>query len=109
MYLHVDGSDDRNGTASCTDAVANQPFLIASRPGGIAPWFGDIAEVGVWSKWLSDGEIVALAKGFRPSLIAPSSLLFYNDLLRDLRPIKGEPFTTTGGSPTVSVHPRRIG
>lgn len=110
MYIYVDGVDDRNGaTATSTGAISNQPFFVGARITGAVPWAGYLAEMAVWNVWLDDAEIAALANGYRPSRIRPTGLHWYHDLLRDIRPIKGEPFTTITGTIRVTEHPRRIG
>lgn len=60
--------------AGGTESIAVDRFAI----GAIAPAGGTIvAEMGLWNAVLTDGEVLALAKGFAPSVIRPQSLVGY--------------------------------
>lgn len=69
---------------------------------------GDIAEVAVWSVALDAAEIASLAKGFKPTLIRPQSLVSYTPLVGDLRDLR-RGTSWTDHSTTVSTHCRRYG
>lgn len=68
---------------------------------------GQVAECGIWSVALTDDEIASLARGYRCSLVRPSSLVFYAPLVREIRDLmRGASITSS--APVVAVHPRRI-
>jgi hypothetical protein len=69
---------------------------------------GDCAMAGFWSTYLTDDEIVSLAKGFPPRRVRPQALVFYAPLVRnvfDWRRANG--FTDSGSG--VADHPRSYG
>lgn len=71
---------------------------------------GRLAEAGLWSAALSDDEVYALSRGYRPSLIRTDSLVLYVPMVRSVQDLAGgETLTTVGGTPAVIEHPRRIG
>lgn len=80
--------------------------------GGLSSGFfdGDIAEVGMWSVVLDAAEIAALAKGFSPSLIRPTSLNAYWPIFGNNSPEldrrKNAYDLTLTASPAKSDHPR---
>lgn len=66
-------------------------------------WFGDLAEVAIWSVVLSDGEIASLGKGFCANRIRPQNLLSNSRLIRGLTDVKGR--STASGTTTAASHP----
>lgn len=68
---------------------------------------GRIAEAAIWNEALTDAEIAALAKGYRPSLIRPDKLVFYAPLVRTVYDYSDNLSLTTSG-PVVAEHTRRI-
>ena len=66
-------------------------------------WFGDVAEVAIWSVVLSDGEIASLGKGFCANRIRPQNLLSNSRLIRGLTDVKGR--STASGTITAASHP----
>ena len=69
---------------------------------------GDMAEVAVWSRKLLADEVAALAKGFRPTRIAPAALDGYAPMVRELIDPTYGALTPVSGT-TASGHPRIIG
>lgn len=67
---------------------------------------GSIADAAVWSVSLSNAEIDALHKGFKPTRIRPQELKFYSPLIRTLQDVRGGLAITNVNGATVSVHPR---
>jgi hypothetical protein len=67
---------------------------------------GAMAEVGIYTSALSVPEIAALAKGYAPSLVRPTSLAFYAPLIRDVVAYRGSIGSASGT--TVADHPRMI-
>ena len=88
------------------NAIAIGRFPSLS-PGGY--WDGELAEMAMWNVALTDAEVLQLSKGFSPSFIRPSKLVFYAPLIKnediDLR---GRLKFTMVGTPTVVRHPRII-
>lgn len=68
---------------------------------------GDIAEVGFWSSALSAANVTALAKGFCPALVSPSTLVFHWHLTRLLVDNWGG-LTLTATNTTVSAQAPKI-
>jgi hypothetical protein len=102
-----------NGTAGTTSTVTvAQPtldrFAIAAlfRSSAANLWLGRIAEVAVWSVYLSNDEMIALSKGFKPPRIRPQSLLYYSPLIRDLQDVRAARTITNNNTATVADHPR---
>ena len=46
-----------------------------------------MAEAAVWNVALSDAEVVALAANASPKMIRPGNLVWYMDLIRDVREV----------------------
>lgn len=67
---------------------------------------GALAEVSIWNSALTAAEVASLAKGFTPDQVRPQSLVFYLDLIRELRDLRGGLTITATNSPTVANHPR---
>lgn len=71
-------------------------------------WNGDIAEAGIWSAALTDGEVASLADGVSPLLVRPESLVAYWPLIGRDSPesdrVGGFGMTVTGA--TAAAHPR---
>lgn len=109
LRLYLDGGSP--ATASSAIGIGN-PYSYPITLGALAhdvgyTLIGDLAEVAIWNATLTQGEIVSLSKGFRPTKIRPSGLVLYQDLIRSAnRPGIGP--TLTAVSPVVAVHPRVI-
>lgn len=66
-----------------------------------------IAEVAVWNVALTAEEIAAHAAGFSADQIRPGNLVYYQDLIRDIRDIRGGlTITEIGTATTFFDHPR---
>lgn len=109
--LFIDGTQEASGNSSGDWTTAATDFWIAlgDNPDSFWPTYvGDNAEIGHWNTQLSADEIAALAKGFSPRLIRPTSLIFHAPIVRDTRELRaGLAGNTTGGA--VSDHPRVLG
>lgn len=74
--------------------------------GGAEDSRGDLQEFGMWSSSLSNDDISALAKGFSPAMVSPSTLECYLPLVGRQSPerdiVGGQSFTVTGA--TVADH-----
>ena len=87
--------------------VSGSRYVIGLR-GTVANSFGGaIAEVSVWKTDLTDGEMVALAKGASPLMVRPGDLYHYHPVWGgspeiDLVPAKIN--LNVSGSPTVANH-----
>lgn len=108
-----------NGTAGSAE-TSSQPtisdmdtLVIGADHFSAAPAFffnGDLAEVAIWNVALDAGELTALAKGFRPTMIRPASLVGYWPITGNESP-ELDRWTnrydlTLTGSPAKSDHPR---
>ena len=66
----------------------------------------NIAEIGIWDRELSDGEIAGLATGVQP-LVYASGMVAYLPLVRgENNLVSGASFSTVGSVPTFDPHPR---
>ena len=91
---YINGVAGITNTTACTPAGADR--ISIGRIGRSVPadyLDGTVAEVGVWNVVLTAGEIMSLAKGTPPSMVRPSSLVFYSPLWGDT----AEADLTTGG------------
>lgn len=77
--VYLDGALDSTNAASNTLNTANTDSIFFGQDGrnGSAVVSGRVAEVGVWSRALSDAEVAALAKGVPAPLAAPGGLVGY--------------------------------
>lgn len=67
----------------------------------------DVAEYAYWNVELSDAEMAALAKGFKPSRIRPQNLVFYSPCIRGLQELKGgRTLVKQAGTQVATAHPR---
>lgn len=77
--------------------------------GGVDYFNGAIGECAAWNVALTAGEIAALAKGARPSMIRPESLVFYDPIFGFDSPepdlTSGHRNLTLGGSPAFAAGP----
>lgn len=68
---------------------------------------GEIAEAGFWNTELTQAEAYSLAAAVTPDQVRLGNLVFYADLVRDIRDLKGGiVLTENGGSTAVTNHPR---
>jgi hypothetical protein len=102
-----------NGGSSGSASTNYNPSLTHIAIGALrvnsstfSPTAGSIAEVGVWSAILTDGEIASLAKGMTCDKVRPQSLVFYAPLVRDLQDVRGARAITNNNTATVSAHTR---
>ena len=65
MKLYIDGVLQATNTQA-SPAANNDPLVIGSRVGLIAPFIGSLDELAVWSRPLAPAEITALAQGISP-------------------------------------------
>jgi hypothetical protein len=100
----LDGTGGTAGTISAIPAGLN-----TLRIGRFSTTYanGRIAEAAIWNTDLTDAEMRSLARGFRPSLIRPSALVFYAPLVREIADYRGG-LTVTSSGPVVAEHTRRI-
>jgi len=82
--------------------TASAPF-IGNRSGGDRGWDGHLAEIGVWDRLLSAGEMAGLGGAPHMSPDGYFSPTYYWDLIRDLPRWGGVVLTPTGT--TVQPHP----
>ena len=106
--VYYDGSSVGTNTTSRSPAGADR--ISIGRDGSSSPaayMDGLIAEVGIWNIALNTSEIAALAKGFAPPLVRPTSLVFYLPCIVDTdKDLRGGLSLTPSGSPTVGSHAR---
>jgi hypothetical protein len=91
------------------ESYSSEPLAMGTRSANIAQSSylnGEIADVGLWSGSLSDGEKASYCKGFAPDRIRPQNLLTAPRLVRDVMDVKGLAWTAT--SVTATAHPRTI-
>jgi hypothetical protein len=84
--VFIDGGSKGTGNNTAYVPQSIDEILIAARRanGTIGtPFFGLIAEVGIWNVALTDDEVLSLSKGFAPYLVRPRNLRFYNRLIRN--------------------------
>jgi len=106
-HIYINGTvfDDASANGA-TETTANSGFQLGGRSSDDARNFdGRIAEVGVWNRVVSAGEIAALAKGFPPDHF-PYLLEFHDPLIRAAGNRRGGAATLDGT--TVIEHPRVI-
>jgi hypothetical protein len=106
---YIDGVGGTAETTSRTPGTMNTTRIGVTVGGGSRTGYmnGRLAEIAIWNVALNDDEIMALAKGYRPSLIRPASLRLYVPVVRDILDIRGGVTLTTNGT-TVSEHVKRI-
>jgi hypothetical protein len=95
------GTDVTSGTVSGLDTLLISGVYDATAI--LTPFDGDIAEVAVWNRALSTGEIAMLGKGYAPSCLA-AGLIVYTDLIRDLIDDRGKHSWSATGT-TITPHP----
>lgn len=95
---------ESNPSSIATNA---DPYVIGNRSNDNArTWDGGLAEFAIYDRILTQEEITSLAKGYSP-LFNPRGLVFYADLVRDLKDVKGTG-TLTGTDVSARSHPRII-
>ena len=67
-------------------------------------WDGQIAEVAIYRRVLSQGELTILTAGFTPPCLSGASRVFYAPLIREIPDLHGAAGTATGTA--ASDHPR---
>lgn len=68
---------------------------------------GQVQDVGIWNKVLSQEEVLMLSKGFPPNKVRPQNLVFYAPLITDVNDIVGGGVLTKVGV-TLEPNPKRI-
>jgi len=95
------GSDNATPTATGTplfDRIGSYADSANSA------WDGSIAELASWPGYLlTDGEALALSKGFAPFVVHPAGLEIYPQLIREVIDYKGTALTNQGS--TAGDHP----
>lgn len=106
--VYYDGTSVGTNTTSRSPSGADR--ISIGRDGSSSPTAymdGSIAEIGIWNVALNTSEIAALAKGFAPPLVRPTSLVFYLPCIVDTdKDLRGGLSLTPSGSPTVGSHTR---
>lgn len=80
VHVYIDGTEGThfNGANGASENAVAGSWAIGGRIFDDARNFeGKIAQVGVWSRVLTAGEIANLAAGYAPDLAAPTDLEFY--------------------------------
>lgn len=67
---------------------------------------GNIANVGIWNRIVSNAEILSLSRGIACNKINNNNLIFYAPLIRDLNDLKSGVITNINGVVDSSDHPR---
>jgi hypothetical protein len=93
------GSGLTQATAPSGTVTAIDTGYLGNGPASNRVWDGMIAEFAIWNILLDDDEFFALGKGFRPTLIRPASLIYYDPMVRDNVSLKGGAPTITGALP----------
>jgi hypothetical protein len=103
----VNGTKSADQTTTLGTQTFNRFGIAAMHRVGFTQYFtGRLAEIAVWSAYLSADEMIALSKGFKPHRIRPQSLLYYSPLIRDLQDLRGALTITNNNTATVADHPR---
>lgn len=78
--IYLNGSNVGNNTTSITPTVTETSIGATDNGASIIKYYdGQLAEIGIWTRVLTDAEITSLSQGFSPSNI-PQSLVFYAPL-----------------------------
>lgn len=104
---YLDGVGMTTDTTSIAITGTNRT-LIGARINSTAGAFaaGLIAEAAIWNVALTDADMIALAKGVRPSQVRPQNLVLYAPLLREIIDIRAGMVFTNNGSVVPADHPR---
>lgn len=110
-HIYFNGTEPSYATTTngATETAANSTWALGGLPVAAGNnWNGRLAEVGVWNRVLTAGEIALLARAFAPSFITPG-LRFYCPVGGRSTEINrfGAASTTTVGT-TYLEHPRVI-
>jgi hypothetical protein len=104
--LRANGSSTSFTCGSAGLPNTANPLVFFSKEGGGERWFSSgLAEVAFWSVALTADEIVSLEKGFRPSRVRPSALLFYSDLTRTMQDRRRGTAVSSSADVTAYPHP----
>ncbi|MHC4181776.1 MAG: LamG domain-containing protein [Planctomycetota bacterium] len=107
LRFYSDGSEtgyttDVDGTGTTRDAAASDTIAVGYNNVGSAQYYdGLLAELAIWDKVISAGEIAALSKGLSPKIFAPN---FHIPLIRDTHELFQASSVSETGT-TVSPHP----
>lgn len=109
----LDGSAVSGGQSSFSDVWVSILALMtyAGALDGASQFdIGEVAEFAVWNVALSADEARSLARGFRPPLVRPQSLVFYAPLRRGLQDIRdSRTLVKQAGTEVFSDHPPVFG
>ncbi|WP_192243592.1 LamG-like jellyroll fold domain-containing protein [Mesorhizobium silamurunense] len=110
--LFIDGVSEVSGNSSSNwgnNLTPTYSIACSQLNGFWSAYVGEIAEIGYWSTNLTSDEIAALAKGYAPSTIRPTSLtVAYAPLVRDIHELRDTLASSVTGT-SVTDHPRVIG
>lgn len=111
-HIYVDGSEIAYDTdvaagagQNASDADGDLYIGNSSAAPGTRTFDGELAEVGIWNRVITAGEIAALANSFAPLFFA-NGIVLYAPLVRGLVDWKGNP--PTENNTVVTPHPTII-
>lgn len=112
-YVYIDGGS--KGTKVATKSYTIAHIGVGARPNGALPIKGSFANATIWTKALTDSEILSLAQGIHPYKIHPESIAFHTPMEEEsiqigIRDMVGGLFLTKGGvsTPTIVDSPKLI-
>lgn len=102
------GSAGTPNTTAATPSGVNSIVIGARYNTTLGAYFGGaLAEVAIWNVALTADEIAAHAAGVSADQIRPGSLVYYPDLIRDVRDLRGgRAISELGTGTTFFDHPR---
>lgn len=113
LYSSEDGTIRTNTVLANMSSANFSRLSIGSSPGPtpiVGPTGMMVAECAVWNEVLNDDEILAYAKGIKPSQIKPNNLKIYIPGIRNIdQDIAGDIVLTKVGDVQAVKHIRRYG
>lgn len=109
LRVFINGTELVGGTAAGSWG-ADSPLTNITLGAYVTPsnyFDGDLAELAIYNRMLTYGEIQLLAKGWVPSVVGVDGLTLYAPLLHDALDDFGNHGTVLGG-PAASVHPPKV-
>ncbi len=100
--VYLNGVSEGTETTTVIPLLLNETSIAQGGLGSSRFFKEDLADIAVWNRALSAGELALLADRYA-ALFLPSGLVFYAPLIRDLTDLRGGILTPTGT--TVSAHP----
>jgi hypothetical protein len=74
---------NKGANAGSQTSNANDSVVIGARAEtSNQDWIGKVQEFAIWNAYLTDGEVVALSKGYSPKLVRNKNLVFYAPLVQ---------------------------